>query len=174
MLLTRQQLEERLIALHQASLTLVDDISLESLLERIASVACEQADARYAALGVLDDSGRLKKFISVGMSDDEIRRIPHPPMGRGLLGALMNTDETLRVADIQSDYRSVGFPQNHPHMRSFLGVPIRYGETQLGQIYLTEKLDAPEFTRDDEHSDACGLCRSGDSQRSSLRRPEGA
>jgi signal transduction histidine kinase len=150
MLLTRQQLEERLIALHQASLTLVDDISLESLLERIASVACEQADARYAALGVLDDSGRLKKFISVGMSDDEIRRIPHPPMGRGLLGALMNTDETLRVADIQSDYRSVGFPQNHPHMRSFLGVPIRYGETQLGQIYLTEKLDAPEFTRDDE------------------------
>ncbi len=150
MLLTRQQLEERLIALHQASLTLVDDISLESLLERIATVACEQVDARYAALGVLDDDGRLKKFISVGMSDDEIRRIPHPPMGRGLLGALMNTDETLRIPEIQQDYRSIGFPQNHPHMRSFLGVPIRYGETQLGQIYLTEKLEAPEFTRDDE------------------------
>ncbi len=150
MLLTRQQLEDRLIALHQASLTLVDDISLESLLERIATVACEQVDARYAALGVLDDDGRLKKFISVGMNDDEIRRIPHPPMGRGLLGALMNTDETLRIPEIQQDYRSVGFPQNHPHMRSFLGVPIRYGETQLGQIYLTEKLEAPEFTRDDE------------------------
>lgn len=150
MLLTRQQLEERLIALHQASLTLVDDISLESLLERIASAACEQADARYAALGVLDDDGRLKKFISVGLSDDEIRRIPHPPMGRGLLGALMHTDETLRVPDIQDDYRSVGFPQNHPQMRSFLGVPIHYGDTQLGQIYLTEKIGAPEFTRDDE------------------------
>ena len=70
-------------------------------------------------------------------------------MGRGLLGALMNTDETLRIPEIQQDYRSIGFPQNHPHMRSFLGVPIRYGETQLGQIYLTEKLEAPEFTRDD-------------------------
>jgi two-component system, NarL family, sensor histidine kinase DevS len=150
MLLTRQQLEERLVALHQASLTLVDDISLESLLERIASAACEQVDARYAALGVLDDEGRLKKFISVGMSDDEIRRIPHPPMGRGLLGALMHTNETLRVPDIQGDYRSIGFPQNHPHMRSFLGVPIHYADTQLGQIYLTEKIGAPEFTRDDE------------------------
>jgi signal transduction histidine kinase len=150
MLLTRQQLEERLIALHQASLTLVDDISLESLLERIASAACEQVDARYAALGVLDDDGRLKKFISVGMSDDEIRRIPHPPMGRGLLGALMHTDDTLRLPNIQDDYRSIGFPQNHPHMRSFLGVPIHYAEKQLGQIYLTEKIDAPEFTRDDE------------------------
>ncbi|MFO7584469.1 MAG: GAF domain-containing protein [Anaerolineales bacterium] len=150
MLLTRQQLEERLIALHQTSLTLVDDISIESLLERIASAACEQADARYAALGVLDEDGKLKRFISVGMSDDEIRRIPHPPMGRGLLGALMNTDKTLRLADIQEDPRSIGFPQNHPPMRSFLGVPIRYGEKQLGQIYLTEKLDAPEFTRDDE------------------------
>jgi two-component system, NarL family, sensor histidine kinase DevS len=150
MLLTRQQLEERLIALHQASLTLVDDISIESLLERIASAACQQADARYAALGVLDEDGRLKRFISVGMSDDEIRRIPHPPMGRGLLGALMNTDETLRLPDIQEDPRSVGFPKNHPPMRAFLGVPIRYGDVQLGQIYLTEKLDAPEFTRDDE------------------------
>jgi len=150
MLLTRQQLEERLIALHQASLTLVDDISIESLLERIASAACEQADARYAALGVLDEDGRLKRFISVGMSDEQIRRIPHPPMGRGLLGALMNTDETLRLPDIQEDPRSIGFPQNHPPMRSFLGVPIRYGEKQLGQIYLTEKLSGPEFTRDDE------------------------
>jgi signal transduction histidine kinase len=139
-----------LIALHEASLTLVDDISIESLLERIAAAACEQADARYAALGVLDEEGKLKKFISVGMSDAEIRLMPHPPVGRGLLGALMNTDQTLRVPDIQEDPRSSGFPQNHPQMRSFLGVPIRYGDVQLGQIYLTEKLNAPEFTRDDE------------------------
>ncbi|MDX9990732.1 MAG: GAF domain-containing sensor histidine kinase [Anaerolineales bacterium] len=150
MLLTRQQLEERLIALHQASLTLVDDISIESLLERIAAVACEQGNARYAALGVLDEHGKLKKFISVGMSDEQIERISHPPVGRGLLGALMNTDQTLRIPDIQEDPRSSGFPQNHPQMRSFLGVPIRYGDLQLGQIYLTEKLDAPEFNSDDE------------------------
>lgn len=150
MLLTRQQLEERLIALHQASLQLVEDVSLETLLERIASVACEQAQARYAALGVLGEDGKLKQFISVGMTDDEIRRIPHPPRGHGLIGALMDTDQSIRMAEMQRDPRSAGFPRNHPHMRSFLGVPIRLGEDQLGQLYLTEKLGQPEFTADDE------------------------
>jgi signal transduction histidine kinase len=150
MLLTRQQLEERLIALHQASLQLVEDISLDTLLERIATVACEQAQARYAALGVLAEDGQLKQFISVGMTDDEIRRIPHPPRGLGMIGALMNTADSIRLAEIQADPRSVGFPRNHPHMRSFLGVPIRLGEDQYGQIYLTEKIGYPEFTIDDE------------------------
>lgn len=150
MLLTRHQLEERLIALHQASLQLVEDISLETLLERIVTVACEQAQARYAALGVLGENGQLKQFISVGMTDDEIRHIPHPPKGLGLIRALMNTNQSIRLAEIQSDPRSVGFPRNHPYMRSFLGVPIRLGEDQYGQLYLTEKLGYPEFTADDE------------------------
>ncbi len=150
MLLTRQQLEERLIALHQASLQLVEDISLETLLERIASVACEQAQARYAALGVQGDDGKLRQFISVGMTNAEIRRIPHPPAGHGLIGALMNSDGSIRVAEIASDPRSAGFPNNHPHMRSFLGVPIILGADQLGQIYLTEKIGYPEFTEDDQ------------------------
>ncbi len=150
MLLTRQQLEERLLALHQASLQLVEDISLESLLERIATVACEQAQARYAALGVLGEDHQLKQFISVGMTEDEIRRIPHPPMGLGLIKALMNSPESIRLPEIQHDSRSSGFPKNHPHMRSFLGIPIRLGEDQYGQIYLTEKLGLPEFTEEDE------------------------
>ncbi len=150
MLLTRQQLEERLVALHQASLQLVEDISLETLLERIATVACEQAQARYAALGVLGEDGQLKQFISVGMTDDEIRRIPHPPRGLGMIRALMDTTQSIRLAEIHQDPRSVGFPRNHPPMRSFLGVPIRLGEDQYGQLYLTEKLGYPEFTADDE------------------------
>jgi signal transduction histidine kinase len=150
MLLTREQLQERLFALHRASLELVKDVSLETLLERIASVACEQAGARYAALGVLDSEGKLKQFITVGMTEREIKRIAHPPLGRGLIGELMNADSPIRVPVIEDDPRSVGFPANHPHMVSFLGVPIRTGEKQLGQIYLTEKADAPEFTSDDE------------------------
>ena len=150
MLLTREQLQERLIALHQASLELVKDISLDHLLERIAQVACEQAEARYAALGVLDEHGKLVKFISVGMSDAEIKRIPHPPVGRGLIGELMDADLPLRVPVIREHPRSVGFPLNHPEMVSFLGVPILAGSRQLGQIYLTEKIGAPEFTSDDE------------------------
>jgi len=150
MLLTREQLQERLIALHRASLELVKDVSLETLLERIASTACEQAEARYAAVGVLDDEGKLKQFIPIGMSDNEVKRIAHPPEGLGLIGVLMNTEEPIRVPVISDDPRSVGFPPHHPHMTSFLGVPIRAGDRQLGQIYLTDKLDGQEFTADDE------------------------
>ncbi|MDD2921006.1 MAG: GAF domain-containing sensor histidine kinase [Anaerolineales bacterium] len=150
MLLTREQLQERLFALHRASLELVKDVSLETLLERIASTACEQANARYAALGVLDDLGKIKKFITVGMSDKDVKKIAHPPVGLGLIGALMNTETPIRVSSIQMHPKSVGFPAHHPHMESFLGVPIRAGEKQLGQIYLTEKKDALEFDADDE------------------------
>ncbi len=150
MLLTREQLQERLIALHKASLELVKDVSLDRLLERIAAVACEQADARYAALGVLDENGKLVKFISVGMEEDEIKRMAHPPVGKGLIGELVNTEVPLRVPVIQDHPRSVGFPAHHPKMVSFLGVPIRTAHHQLGQIYLTEKIGAAEFTADDE------------------------
>jgi len=150
MLLTREQLQERLIALHKASLELVSDVSLETLLERIATVACEQSDARYAALGVLDNEGRLIKFISVGMTEKEIKRMAHPPEGHGLIGALMGVREPLRIPEISKHPQSVGFPAHHPPMKSFLGVPIRAGDRQLGQIYLTDKKDAIEFTADDE------------------------
>jgi len=150
MLLTREQLQERLFALHRASLELVKDVSLETLLERIAATACEQAGARYAALGVLDGKGKLEKFISVGMTRDTVKRIAHPPVGRGLLGELMDTENPLRVPVIQDHPKSIGFPNHHPKMVSFLGVPIRTIEGQIGQIYLTEKLDADEFSSDDE------------------------
>ncbi|RME88391.1 MAG: GAF domain-containing protein [Anaerolineae bacterium] len=149
-LLTREQLQERLIALHQASLELVKDISLETLLERIVSLACDLVEARYAALGVLDDEGKLERFITIGLSDKEIKRIPHLPTGRGLIGALVGATEPIRLRDVLSDPRSVGFPPGHPHMHSFLGVPIRVGERQHGQIYLTDKIGHDEFTPEDE------------------------
>lgn len=150
MLLTREQLQERLIALYKASLELVKDVSLEHLLERIAATACEQADANYAALGVLSEDGKLEKFITVGMTQEEIKRIAHPPVGRGLIKELMNAELPLRIPTIKDHPASVGFPENHPPMKSFLGVPIRTANRQLGQIYLTEKIGAAEFTADDE------------------------
>jgi len=151
MLLSREELQDRLIALHQASLELVKDVSLETLLERITSVACNQSGAKYAALGVLDDEGKLKQFITVGMTAEELKQMPHPPRGLGLIGALMHGDSgTIRIPEIEDDPRSVGFPENHPEMHSLLGVPIRLGERQLGQIYLTDKIDGAEFTHDDE------------------------
>jgi len=148
--LTREQLEERLVALHRASLELVSNLSLDSLLERIVSLACEQSRARYAALGVVNDKGELVQFIPVGMTKEQVRRMDHPPYGKGLIGALQKEQHTIRVADIGADPRSVGFPHHHPQMRSFLGVPILLGNRLLGQLYLTDRMDYPEFTEDDE------------------------
>ncbi len=151
MLLTREELQDRLIALHRASLELVKEVSLETLLERIASLACEQAGAKYAALGVLDDDGKLKQFITVGMTAEEIKQIPHPPRGLGLIGALMHGNSgNIRIPEIEDDPRSVGFPPGHAEMHALLGVPIRIGGRQLGQIYLTEKIGDSEFNPDDE------------------------
>src|SRR5574341_175057 len=149
-LLTREQLEERLAALHRASLELVRELSLDAVLERIVHLAREQADAAYAALGVVDDEGNLVRFIPVGMPPDEIRRMEHPPVGKGLIGALKTERRTIRVPDIQADSRSWGFPPNHPEMTSFLGVPILLGNKLLGQIYLTNKGTYSAFTQSDE------------------------
>ncbi len=150
--LTREQLEDRLATLHRASLELVSDLSsLNTLLERIVEMAREQAGARYAALGVVDEEGHLVQFIPVGMSPAEIAKMVHPPTGKGLLGLFRSERQTIRVPEISGDPRSVGFPTNHPQMHSFLGVPILSGDKMLGQLYLTDKQNYHEFTSDDEH-----------------------
>src|SRR5512145_2611964 len=110
MLLTREQLQERLIALHKASLDLIKDVSLDHSLEQIAAIACEQADARYAALGALDDNGKLVKFITVGRTDDEVKRLANPRLGNGPIGELMHTAYPLRIPVIGEHPRSSGFP----------------------------------------------------------------
>lgn len=149
-LLTREQIEARLVALHRASLELVSDLSLDLVLERIVHLAREQGGARYAALGVQDENGKLLRFIPVGMTEEEMRQVAHVPIGLGLIGAIAKERRTIRIPDISLDKRSVGFPPNHPAMTSFLGVPIISGSQLLGQIYLTDKEDYTEFTRDDE------------------------
>jgi signal transduction histidine kinase len=148
--LTREQLEDRLIALHRASIELVQDTSLESLLERIATVACEQAGARYAALGVNNDDGQLERFIPIGIRESDRLKINHLPIGRGLLGELARTKKSIRLTNVQADSRSTGYPKSHPSMTSFLGVPIYIGEKIFGQIYLTDKIGADEFSEDDQ------------------------
>ena len=148
--LTREQLEDRLAALHRASLELVSDLSLDKVLERIVQLAREQAGARYAALGVMDEDGNLDEFIPVGMTHTQMEQMGHLPIGRGLLGLMGKERKPIRISSITEDARSVGFPTNHPYMHSFLGVPIFLGEKLLGQIYLTDKLNYHEFTEQDE------------------------
>jgi two-component system sensor histidine kinase DevS len=147
-LLTREQIEARLVALHRASLELVSELSLDTVLERIVNLAREQAGARFAALGVVDERGILERFIPTGMPAEDIRQMSHPPLGLGLIGAIHTERRT--ISDFAKDKRRVGFPPSHPKMASFLGVPILSGNQILGQIYLTDKEDYPEFTQDDE------------------------
>ncbi len=150
MTLSCEQLQARLLALHRANLELIKDVSLETLLQRIAQVAREQAEAEYAALAVLNDDGDLDHFVTVGMTESQIARMPHQPKGLGLLGALTGTENPIRLANLADDPRSVGFPPHHPPMRSFLGVPILTANRQLGQIYLTNKKGANVFSEEDE------------------------
>ncbi len=149
-ILTREQLEERLSTLHQASLELVGVLSLDEVLQRIVKMAREQAGARYAALGLMDDKGQIERFIPVGMTSHQVEQIGDFPIGRGMLGALMDVRHPIRIPEISQDPRSEGFPPNHPEMHPFLGVPIMSGDRLLGLIYLTEKEDHFEFTRADE------------------------
>lgn len=149
-MLTREQLEERLAALHRTSLELVRDLSLETVLERIVHLAREQVDARYAALGVMDEKSNIIKFIPVGMTPEEVLMTGDPPVGKGLIGAIKNERKTIRIASAPDDARSEGYPPGHPVMTSFLGVPIMSDDKLLGQIYLTDKVGYPEFTEADE------------------------
>ncbi|MBT3339082.1 MAG: GAF domain-containing sensor histidine kinase [Anaerolineae bacterium] len=150
MTLSCEDLQARLLALHRANLELIKDVSLVTLLQRIAQVAKEQAGAEYAALAVLDEDGGIANFVTVGMTESQIAKMPHKPKGLGLLGALMDTEDPIRLPVLGDDARSVGFPAHHPPMRSFLGVPILTANHQLGQIYLTNKKGAVAFDEDDE------------------------
>jgi signal transduction histidine kinase len=132
-------------------MVLASELSLDAVLQRIVELAVEITDARYGALGVLTlDRRAIEEFITVGVTPEERAAIGDPPVGHGVLGLLIEEVGPLRIPDIGADPRSVGFPPNHPPMRSFLGAPVVARGTVFGNIYLTEKRDAPEFSEEDE------------------------
>jgi signal transduction histidine kinase len=142
--------DERLQALLEAGVAIAGGLELEQILPRLVQSACDLTGARYGAIGVLDESGkRLSQFITAGLGDDERLAIGDLPTGRGILGVLITDARPLRLADIGTDARSVGFPPNHPAMRSFLGVPVLAGGRVFGDLYLTEKREG-DFTAADE------------------------
>jgi signal transduction histidine kinase len=143
---TRDQMR----GLLQAVVAISSGLDLESTLRRIVETAVGLVDATYGALGVIGEDGRLAEFIPVGLSSDEIERIHHWPEGRGLLGLLIDDPRPLRLADIASHAASSGFPDGHPPMRGFLGVPVRIRDEVFGNLYLTNKRGGGEFTEDDE------------------------
>jgi two-component system, NarL family, sensor histidine kinase DevS len=141
--------DERLV---EAGLILSSELSLPRTLQRIVELAAEITDARYGALGVLGRDGVITAFITTGVSDAERAAIGHIPLGRGILGVLIDNARPLRLAEIAGDPRSVGFPPNHPPMHSFLGAPVTARGQVFGNIYLTEKQGAAEFDAADERA----------------------
>jgi len=141
----------RLRNLLDAVLTISSDLDLPAMLERIVEAAVDLVDARYGALGVLDDSRtQLTQFISVGVDDRVKAAIGHLPQGHGILGLLIVDARPLRLPDLREHPDSYGFPPNHPPMRSFLGVPVRLRDQVFGNLYLTDKTSAEVFTDVDE------------------------
>jgi signal transduction histidine kinase len=131
------------------------DLELPAVLQRIVNVACDQAGARYGALGVLGAPSAegeilLIEFITEGVDADMVRRIGNYPRGLGILGHLIHVPTPLRLEDLSAHPQSVGFPDGHPPMRTFLGVPIRIHDEVFGNLYLTEKRGGGPFTSADE------------------------
>ncbi|MEZ4593495.1 MAG: GAF domain-containing sensor histidine kinase [Chloroflexota bacterium] len=139
----------QMAALDKATMAISGELTLDKVLQQIVDVARELADAQYAALGVPNSHGYLETFIDSGMSPDEAAGIPHLPKGLGLLGAIIKERRTIRVPRISDDPRSVGFPEGHPPMMPFLGVPVIAGRETVGNLYLTNKIGADEFTQMD-------------------------
>ena len=145
-------IHERYERLLEAGLALGAELSLPVALQRIVELAAELAGARYGALGVLGRDGRISEFITTGVTATERAAIGHIPVGRGILGVLIDDARPLRLHDIADDPRSVGFPASHPPMRSFLGVPVTARGRVYGNLYLTEKRGGEDFDADDERA----------------------
>jgi two-component system, NarL family, sensor histidine kinase DevS len=137
-----------------AMMAMSSDLDLGSVLHRIVRAGCEIAEAQYGALGVIgssdDESLYLTEFIAEGLDDETRKIIGHLPRGKGILGLLIKHPEPIRLHDLTAHPQSYGFPEGHPLMRSFLGVPIRVRDQVFGNLYLTEKRGGGDFTVEDQ------------------------
>lgn len=139
----------RLRHLLEANRAVVEQLDLEQVLRRIIEAAVSLVDARYGALGVIAPDGHLEQFIHVGISEADARIIGQLPAGHGLLGAVVDTAQPIRVDHLGDDPRSSGFPASHPEMDGFLGVPIRVRDEVYGNLYLTNRTSG-SFSQEDE------------------------
>ncbi len=144
--LTAQQVN----AIHRAALAITSELSLARVLETIAITARDLVGARYAALGVPGAHGTLEQFITEGITDEERRAMAHLPEGKGLLGYILTSQQTVRLDNLHESPHSAGFIENHPWMVNLLGVPIIARGEVLGSLYLCDREDGTLFTENDE------------------------
>lgn len=142
--------QERMRGLLAAVVSVSEDLSLDAVLERVVKSACTLLNARYAALGVIGEDQSLSHFITVGIDEELTRRIGPLPTGHGVLGLLTSDPHPLRLHDLHEHPASYGFPEYHPPMVTFLGVPVRVRGKVFGNLYLTEKDGGEDFTAEDE------------------------
>jgi signal transduction histidine kinase len=147
LIMTAQQRLRRLLI---ANRSIVQELSLPAVLRRIVDTARDVSGAGYAALGVIGSDGTLEQFLHVGMDEEVVRGIDELPKGRGVLGALIEDPKPIRLTRIADDPRSSGFPDGHPPMTTFLGVPVRSRDVVFGNLYLTDRTDGSAFTAEDE------------------------
>src|SRR5918995_1808927 len=149
--MSQQTALDRLRVLVDAGIALSSALSLDALLQQLVETAAQLTGARYAALGVIDQTGTgLERFLTTGVDAETHAAIGDLPRGRGILGVLIREAEPLRLENLGDDPRSVGFPAHHPPMRSFLGLPIMLRGVAYGNLYLTEKEGGGDFTDEDE------------------------
>lgn len=144
------ELAERLFRLSDASLRVTGTLESGNVLQEVVDSACALTEARYGVLALFDQSGGVQETVTSGLDSQQLSRMMTAPVGEGLLGYLNELEGTLRVADISKHFRSVGFPEYHPMMRTFLGAQVRHDGVHLGNIYLGEKVGGGEFTELDE------------------------
>jgi signal transduction histidine kinase len=146
-----QASRDRIRALLDAVVAVGSGLDLRGTLSRIVVAACELVNARYGALGVLRRDGTaLADFVTHGVSDEQRAAIGAIPHGHGILGLLIREPHPVRLGDITTDPRAHGFPDHHPPMHTFLGVPLRIRDEVFGNLYLTEKAGGAEFTDEDQ------------------------
>ncbi len=145
----REQRIVELKALNEAIRPISAELSLEQVLQKVTHAAQKLIRVEYVALGLHDGEGRLSRFITVGIDPADHEKIGPLPAGRGLLGHLLKHGESLVVADISGHASAVGFPENHPHMKNLLGVPLFSKGEFFGALYLTNKTGGTEFTEAD-------------------------
>ncbi len=135
-------------------LAVAGERSLDAVLRRLVDGVRDLADARYAAIGIPDDEGdAFRRFVTSGMSDDLITELGDLPRSHGMLGAMLDDRHPFRTTDITRDPRFRGrWPAAHPPMRSFMGIPIVYGDQVVGAFYLTEKTTDAMFDDSDERT----------------------
>lgn len=146
----RTPASDTVLALDAATRGIAGVLDIDAVLQLIVERVRDLVGSRYAALGIVDDVGIIRRFVTVGIDPADRERIGDLPRGHGLLGLIVREGRSFRIPEIAAHPDSSGFPPHHPPMRSFLGVPIVLAGVSVGNLYLTDKIDAPEFSEGDQ------------------------